>query len=250
MARLRTILAPALIALAAIPLAGNAQGGGRGFLFNDPRTSLTFRTGWAFANAGSDLFAFTTDQLTLNRSDFNALSLGVDWATRVLPRTSVVLSFSYANASKLSEFRNFVDNNQLPIEQTTSFKRVPVTIGIRQYLVPVGRSVGRYAWIPSRLAPYVGAGAGFMYYRFHQEGDWIDFQSPTMDVFPAQFDSEGWTGTAHLLAGLDYSLGPRLALTAEARYLWSKAPLSRDFSGFQRLDLSGLATTAGLTVRF
>ena len=114
--------------------------------------------------------------------------------------------------------------------------------------MPLGRSVGKFAWIPSRVAPFVGAGAGVMHYRFHQTGDWIDFQ--TMDVFSSQFLSGGWARTAHVLAGLDYSLGARFALTGEARYLWSSASLSSEFSGFQPLDLSGLAMNAGLTVRF
>jgi hypothetical protein len=250
MSRHRTILTLALVAFAAIPSAGDAQSGGRGFFFREPRASLTLRTGWAGARARSDLFTFTTEQLTLNRGDFSSASLGADVALRVLARTNVVFSLGFADANRESEFRDFVDNNELPIEQTTSFVRVPITLGVKQYLMSTGRSVGKFAWIPARIAPYVGAGGGLMYYRFHQTGDFIDFASPAMNVLPLQFLSSGWTRTAHALAGLDYSLGPRFALTAEARYLWSSAPLSRDFSGFQRLDLSGLATTAGLMVRF
>jgi hypothetical protein len=52
------------------------------------------------------------------------------------------------------------------------------------------------------------------------------------------------------MAGVDYALGPRFAITTEARYLWSNAELSQDFSGFQPLDLSGLSTTVGLSIRF
>ena len=129
--------------------------------------------------------------------------------------------------------------------RTDTLRRL--TFGIKQYLTPTGRTVGKFAWIPARITPFVGAGAGVLHYRFHQSGDFVDFQ--TMDVFAAQFTSAGWTPTAHAFASLDYSLGPRFALTSEARYLWSRAALSRDFSGFQKLDLSGLATTAGITVR-
>ena len=87
-----------------------------------------------------------------------------------------------------------------------------------------------------------------MFYKFRQEGDFINLQ--TTDVFPSEYASEGWTHTVYTNAGLEYSVSPRFALTTEARYVWSKAELSRDFSGFGKLDLSGLSTTVGLAVRF
>lgn len=237
-----------LAALGTIPCAGRAQDHGAGFLFHEPRTSLTVRTGWAAASARSDLFAFTTQQLTVNRGDFSSLAFGAGVAWRLWSRTSIDFSLDVSHAKRSSEFRDFEDNNHLPIQQSTSFSRVPLTVGVKQYLMPPGRSVGRFAWIPSRVVPFIGAGAGLMYYRFHQSGDFVDFQ--TMDVFPAQFTSQGWTPTGHALAGVDYAIGPRLMLTGETRYVWSSASLSQDFSGFQRLDLSGLATTAGISVRF
>ena len=87
-----------------------------------------------------------------------------------------------------------------------------------------------------------------MYYRFRQKGDFIDMK--TMNVFSSLYESEGGAPTAHVRAGADYSLGPRFALTGDAKYTYSRAPLSRDFAGFERLDLSGLSMTAGLSVRF
>ncbi len=67
------------------------------------------------------------------------------------------------------------------------------------YLADPGRSIGRFAWIPNRFAPYVGAGGGAMWYRFRQEGDFIDFD--TLKVFPDTFDSDGWTPTVHGVRG-------------------------------------------------
>jgi hypothetical protein len=88
-----------------------------------------------------------------------------------------------------------------------------------------------------------------MRYDFHQSGDFVDFVD--MSVFAGQFQSTGWTGTVHARGGVDYSLTPRLALTAQGRYDWSSgATLSRDFAGFDKIDLAGFSTTVGLTVRF
>jgi hypothetical protein len=250
MVRLGRGLFAAAIVAALTPGHSAAQGagGGRGFLFGEPHATLNLRLGYSHANAGSDLFDFTTEQLTLDRGDFSSVSFETDFAVRVASRTRLVLSFAVAGIDKRSEFRDFVDNEDLPIEQNTEFFRVPLTIGVRQYLTSPGRSIGRYAWIPARVAPYVGAGAGVMYYQFHQTGDFIDFE--TMEVFTSQYESSSWTGTANVVAGLDFSLSSRLALTTEGRYTFARATLSRDFSGFERIDLSGFALTGGLSVRF
>jgi hypothetical protein len=238
-------LATALLALAS---PARAQGSGRGFLFHEPVGSLAIRGGFALAGAGSDIFSFSTDQLTLHRRDFNAPAVGVDLGIRVASRFDVVLGGAYAGSSARSEFRRWVDQNDLPIEQTTSFRRVPVTASVKTYLTPRGRSIGRFAWVPSRYALYAGVGGGAMWYRLRQQGDFVDFN--TRDVFPDKFESSGWAPTAHALAGLDFSLSPRFALTAEGKYAWAKANMSEDFSGFDRIDLSGYAATIGFCVRF
>jgi hypothetical protein len=210
--------------------------------------SFTLRGGYALATAKSDFFDFTTDELTLNRRDFSSVSIDAEVGARILPRTDLLFWGSYSGMRKPSEYRHFIDNNDQPIEQQTQFRRVPLTIGLRQYLVAPGRSIGRLAWIPAQIAPYVGAGAGTMWYRFRQTGDFIE--QPSLDVFSSTFESEGWTWAAHTSLGLDYSVGARFALNAETRYLFSRTSLSRDFSGFAPLDLSGLSTMVGLTVRF
>ena len=238
----------ALLAGAAVPGAVPAQSAGRGFLFREPRATLTLRGGFDRAAAGSDLFSFTTEQLTLGRGDFSGPTVGGDLAVRVSPRLDVVLGGAYAGMERTSEFRKWVDGDDLPIEQSTSFERAPITGGVRAYLTPRGRSVGQFAWIPTRAAAFVGAGAGGMWYRFHQVGDFVDFE--TFDVFPDELESSGWTLTAHGAAGLDYSITPRLGLTAETRYTWAEAGLSDSFEGFDPIDLSGLSATVGFNVRF
>jgi len=237
-----------IVLLAALPATALGQESGNGFLFGTPTGSLTFRVGWAAPRAGGDLFAFTTNELTLNRGDFSSPDAGMDLSFHVFRRTELMLSVDYSGMVKKSEFRKFIDNNDLPIEQTTSFRRIPLTVSVKQYLTSPGRSIGKFAWIPSKAAVYVGAGGGGQYYRFQQEGDFIDFD--TMNVFHDLFKSDGWAPTAHVLAGFDYTLSPRWAVTTEGRYTWSHADLSDDFSGFKPLDLSGFATNVGLTVRF
>lgn len=224
------------------------QGSGRGFLFRQPVGTFSVRAGFAQPNAGSDIFTFVTDELTLGRSDFAGISVAADLSFRLRPRLDLVLGAAYSGSDAQSEFRDFVDNNDLPIEQSTSLARVPLTASAKFYLASRGRSIGRYAWIPNKFAPFIGAGGGAMWYRFRQEGDFIDHD--TFEVFDDTFRSEGWTPAWNGFAGVDVSLGPRFGFTGEARYTWAKATLDSDFSGFDPIDLSGYNASLGFYVRF
>ncbi|MGI9181189.1 MAG: hypothetical protein ACR2H9_11900 [Longimicrobiaceae bacterium] len=225
-----------------------AQRSGEGFLFREPVASLQLRGGYHHANAGSDLFSFATKQLTLRQRDFGGPMLGGDLALRIHPRMDLAFGATYSSASAVSEFRDWVDRDDLPIEQTTRFERVPLTASAKAYLTPRGRSIGSFAWLPARYAPYVGAGGGAMWYRFHQEGDFVDFE--TLEIFSDELTSSGWAPIAQALAGLDISLTPRFGLTGEARYSWARAELGDSFEQFDPIDLSGLSATFGIHLRF
>lgn len=234
---LLTLLAPA----------ARAQSGD-GFLFGQPHGSVTLRGGFSQASASSDLFDQSRETFTLGKGDFGGVSGGLEAAVRVAPNVDVSFDVGYARTSALSRYRNFVDNNNAEIQQTTSLLRVPMTVNARLYLAPPGRSVGHFAWIPSGVAPWIEGGAGIMSYRFSQEGDFVD--TSTGVVYPDAFVSSGTTPMAQVVGGADMNISPRLALVGDARYLWAKRPsLGSDFQKFQPLDLSGVALSLGLTVR-
>jgi hypothetical protein len=239
-----------LLLLAGLTAASSApaQSSGRGFLFGPPASSLVLRGGFAHASAQSEIFSFSREQLTLERGDFDGYLLGTDLGYRLAPRLDLVLSATFSGRNARSEMRDWVDLDDRPIEQTTRFLRLPLTASVKAYPLARGRSVGRFVWIPSRIAPFVGAGAGAMWYRFEQRGDFVDFE--TLEVFYDEFISSGWTPTAHALAGIDLSLSPRFGLVGEARYAWAESELSRDFEDFDPIDLSGLSASLGLLVRF
>jgi hypothetical protein len=225
-----------------------AQEAGNGFLFRAPTGEVSFRGGFDRASAGSDVFAFTVKQLTLSQRDFSGLTFATDVDKVLTPRLDVRFSVGVSKSTTPSEFRDFVDNNRRPIQQTTEYMRVPLTASVKAYLSNPGRSIGRFAWIPSRFAPYAGGGGGAMWYRFRQQGDFIDFA--TSKVFPDIFVSDGWTPTVQAFVGTDASLSPRFAVTAEGRYQWARSRLSTDFSQFDPIDLSGFAVTAGFSIRY
>ncbi len=247
--RLVAVVCSAGAAAALISAPARAQGTGNGFLFQQPSGSVTLSGGYAHANAGGDLFSFATDQLTLNRSDFSGLTGGLDVAFRIAPRFDVVLGAAYSGTSTPSTYRHYVDQNNAEIRQTTEFRRVPLMLSLKGYLAPQGTAVGRLAWVPSRFAPYVGAGVGAMWYGFHQKGDFVDYQNSN-NVFPGDFSSSGWAPAVQGLAGVDVTLSPRFAVTGEAKYIWARGTLDSSFSGFDKIDLSGFSTALGLTIRY
>ena len=224
-----------------------AQSAGDGYLFHSPNVTLTVRGGYSLANARSDVFDDVTRDLTLDRGDFSGFTVGGDLNTHLTDRLDVVFSAGFSRSKHKSEFRDFVDNNDQPIEQTTTFERVPVTANLRLNLAAPGRTIGRLAWVPSRIVPYVGAGIGAMRYRFKQEGDFVNFA--TNGVFPAVLLAEEWTIVGQGQAGLDYNVSPQLGISFDARYLHARGELGPSFKGYERIDLSGVTATVGLSVR-
>lgn len=242
------LAAAGCLALLALAAPARAQGGGKGFLFAAPQGGVSLRGGFFGASARSDLFAFVTDTLTLRRGDFAGPGVLAE-LTVALPgtRLEAVLGGGYAATRASSEFRDWVDEDDRPIAQTTEFRRAPVTLGLKAYLAPRGRAIGRFAWVPARVAPYVGVGAGATWYEFRQKGEFVDFE--TNAIFGETYESTGWGATGYAGGGVDVSLSPRVALTADARWAAARARVSGSFEGYV-VDLGGPSTTVGLTYRF
>jgi len=239
------------LSLAAASSPAGGQGSGRGFLFNRPVGSFSVHAGYAMPTAGSDVFSDATSQLTLSKSDFAGFAYGGDISYSVTPRVDLVFGGEFSSAKANSEVRDFVEQNDEPIRQATQFRRIPLSVSLKYYLADRGRSIGQFAWIPSRYAPYVGLGGGAVWYRFRQNGDFVDFNTQDLEIFTAELQSSGWAPLAQGMAGLDYTIGPWLSLTTEARYGWAKARLDPNvFVDYDKIDLSGFAGTVGFRVRF
>lgn len=245
-ARSTAYIAAALAGLALAPAGVQAQD----FMFGAPNGSIGIRFGASLFHADSEIFHFTREHLTVEEGDFHAPVFAVDAAFRVAPRLDLVASAGYGEAAARSEFRDFVDLDDQPIEQTTRFSTLPLGLTAKGYLLPTGRSVGTLAWMPASFAPYLGAGVGAVYYRFAQEGDFVDQLDEDLPVFYDEIASSGWAPMVHAAAGADIGLSTRAKLTMEARYTRASAAMGADFRDFDDIDLSGLQTTIGVAWRF
>lgn len=218
------------------------------FLLGRPRASVGVRGEWLFASAGSDIFDFVTEQLTLEKSAFNAPGFGAEVAVSLNDRMDIVGGFDVAKSSTPSEYRGFIDSQGLPIQQTTSLRQSNFFGSVKFALIPRGRAISRYAWIPSTFVPYIGAGGGMTKYEFKQNGDFVDFAD--FSVFDESFTSSGWTPTAHVFGGTDIQIYKRMFLSLEGRYTWANATLDNDFIDFDPIDLGGFRFGAGFHIMF
>jgi hypothetical protein len=218
------------------------------FMIHKPGYFLGVHAGMNFPRAESDLFQMVTRELTLEKSDFRNPPIGFDLGVILQDHFALVFSGEYGRKNKKSEFRDFVEDNGRPITQETNFRLFTATATLRYYPLKLGETVGSYAWIPRRVLPYVGGGGGFIHYTFRQAGDFVDKQ--TYDIFYASLVSSGWAPMPFVASGIDIGLSPAVFINMEARYSWAQADLSRDFGGFQPIDLSDLRVVGGINVRF
>jgi hypothetical protein len=252
---MRSCLTPLLLALIvlapAVPVAAQDRPIPRSapdFLFERPHASVTLRGSWLFTRGDSDWYTFLTDLLTIDTKDFNAPGFGLDLNVPVTSRLEVQASFDFSRSSALSEYRDFVDNNRLPIQQTTSLRELNFGGNIRYLLMDRGLQVSRLVWVPRRIVPFVGAGAGAFNYKLQQVGDFIDFQDSS--VFGDTFVSNGWGPSAQVFGGVDVRVFKRVYVTVDGRYLWAADDLGRDFLGFDPIDLAGFRLSGGVNFNF
>jgi hypothetical protein len=229
-------------------VAGAQPQGDPDFLFERPSGSVGIRGGWLFGREGSDVFTFVQEQLTVEPNDFDAPTLAVDVGVAVAPRIEAVFGVELGGGTVRSEYRDLVDGDRLPISQATRLRQANLSASLKLALTPRGRDIGSLAWVPSAATPYVGAGAGALWYEFHQTGEFVDFLDSS--VFTDTFQSYGWAPSAHIFAGVDVKLARRLFLSGEGRYLWSQAELGPDFASFKPIDLTGFKLTAGINYLF
>jgi opacity protein-like surface antigen len=222
------------------------------FMLGRPRVSAGIRGSLFVASANSDIFDFVTDQLLLEKSDFNTGSFGAEIAISVTPRLEIVGAFDMNGVNKNTEDRDeeelLPNGTRVPIQSVTQLEQKNFTASAKFSLMPRGRSVSRLAWIPNTFVPYVGAGAGYGKYDFRQNGDFADFVDH--HIFTDSFRSDGWAPTFHVLGGTDIRVARHLLLSLEGKYSWSQADLGQDFIDFEPIDLGGFRFGAGIHFAF
>ena len=255
MRALRIIPGLALPALLSAP-ALDAQA--RDFLLRTPQVTLSLKGGYSVPRLGGggdprNLWDEIIAEQTLDRADFAGPHATLELGVRTSERLDIVVSVGYSASSVTSEYRDFDGDDGLPITQTTDFTTLPLLAGIKAYLLPRGRSIGSYAWVPRAFNAYAGVAGGMVWYRFQQRGEFVDYQ--TYDIFLDNLKSVESAPIVNFFAGTEISVNKRVVLAGEGSYGFAKGPLqvyydgSSDFEGYSKLDLSGLKLSVGLGLR-
>ena len=226
------------------------QGREADFLFSAPKGFLGFRIGRFFPRAQGILFDELTDVYTLEKNDFRAWNFGFDGGVDLNERVELVISLDYMTRTKKSEYREYEDLDGLPIVQETNYAQLPLTAGLKFLLIPRGKHVGQYAWLPSRVVPYLSAGAGIEWYRFRQAGDFIDFSYEDLPIYTDEVESNGWTPVGYLGGGVDINVHTHTYVTFDLRYTWARPELDLSFARYDPVELSGLRASVGLQWHF
>ena len=124
------VLGLAVVTFGAAPTHVHAQSGD-GYLLKRPRMTLKFESGYVFQGTNSDIFDFVVEQHTLGPQDFQAPYFGAELGFRATEKVDLTLTFGFQETSKQSEFRDWVDEDDLPITQVTGLSQIPFTVGTK-----------------------------------------------------------------------------------------------------------------------
>jgi hypothetical protein len=217
------------------------------FLFRNPRVTLAIHGGFHKAGAGSEVFDFTIDNLTVNPGDFDSPAFRGELSVRIADNLDLSVDAAWSTSEITSESRDFIGSDDLPIIQRTTFRQTPVSFNLKYYLQERGRSVGNFAWIPRRFSAYVGAGAGIASYEFEQRGEFVIEE--TLDIVNARLASSSTGTLGQVLAGVEFAFAPRAIVVLDGRYRWATAEMRDDWVEFDDIDLSGFSLSLGLGLR-
>jgi hypothetical protein len=200
--------------------------------------SLGVRVGAFAPRAEGTLFEDDAELYTFEKNDLNGVTGGVEFAFDVGRRFEIGLHVDGYGREVHTSYRDFVRDTGREIRQTLKLSSVPTGATLRLLL----------ADRDARFVPWVGGGADAVYWRYEEFGDFVDFESPDLDIYDDSFVSEGVTPGLHASAGAWWRVSDDVAVSADARYLFANADMGQDFRGYD-LDLNGFAFTVGVQLR-
>ncbi len=208
-------------------------------------SSLQIRLGGFFPRAESNLFFDDSQLYTVVKDDWQGFTGGAEFSINPAPHIEVGFHVDGYGQHVDTFYRDYTRPDGREILQTLHLDIVPVGATIRFF------PTDRYA----AVAPYVGVGGGLFFYQYEEFGDFVDFQSPNLDIVSDHFRSDGVTGGLHATAGLRVRVGHDFSVFGEGRYQWGEAKLEDDFrpqpgQDQLRLDLSGYSIVGGVSIRF
>jgi hypothetical protein len=171
-------------------------------------------------------------------SSFQDLVFGTDYLWKNSRNGGVLFGASFYDGKTTLAYRDWVDADGQDISHTASLRQWDLTAA---YVLRFGRN---------SIRPYIGGGGGLLWWRFSEEGNFIDFSEDDLPIFFGNYYADGLTWELFALAGLDFRLSHNWSFFFEGRYRWSEDELNNDFAGFGTIDLSGGQIAGGFSYNF
>jgi hypothetical protein len=215
--------------------------------------SFRFRIGGFFPSGNSEFWDANEATFTLDASDFQDWMIGASFVSSMSNWVELGFNVDFYDASQRSAYRDFTDEFGNAILHDTRLELIPLSADVR--ILPAGRYAfrGRGGQLKVRRpVPYVGAGIGMTYWEYEEEGDFVGFDSIGPFLYYDRLKDSGTDFAAHVLAGVEFPMGPSWSLTLEGRYTWAEATPGGAFSDLQLgdLDLGGFAGFFGFSNQF
>ncbi|OGD17300.1 MAG: hypothetical protein A2V76_07985 [Candidatus Aminicenantes bacterium RBG_16_63_14] len=240
--------------------------------------SFSLRLGYFMPRASTDiilhpdsLWAIEFDQMSFRMQDFRGTTLGAGYEYFLGKNLSLAFTLDAFSKSRLGDYL-YYDQTEFDegwfafptdLEPSDivdwyyishSFKVSSTPLQLSLKFMPLGRK--------TRLIPFVGGGAGLYLWSVRMYGEMVNFADPWLytdpelgdiDILPVESVNGREKGSVfgyHAFAGLQFPIGYRATIDAEARYHWAKARFDTWFQGFEDFDLGGLALTVGFSYWF
>lgn len=207
--------------------------------YGEREHSLRLRAG-LFEPAGESAYWDDTAEIFTGGADeFEDALLGFDYRMSLGEHLALLASVSAYEGEDTRQYLDFVDFRGGEIRHQATLDVASFTAGLLLRFAP-----------HAAVRPYVGGGGGLYAWELTEDGRFIDFGTPDLEVFRSSFQDEGETFGYYLQAGLEVPLSFGWALFAEGRWHEAEDELGDAFEGFGDLDLSGREFSAGVTWTF
>jgi hypothetical protein len=224
------VIAVAMLSAGSAGAQGNWQPGDFG--------AFRFYVGLFEPQGDSTYWNDTFDVFTGSPSDFEDWVFGGDYLWPNSKQTGALFGASYYQGRATQAYLDWVDADGQDISHTTELALSDLTAA---YIFRFGRH---------NIRPYLGGGAGLLWWNLREQGYFIDFADEELPVVYASYQSDGITWELIALAGLDFRIGYRSSVFVEGRYRWADDELNNDFAGFGTIDLSGMQFVGGFSWSF
>jgi hypothetical protein len=237
--------------------------------------SISLRLGYFFPKALSDsylsthpdsLWTIELDQMSFAPRDYRGGTVGIGYDHFLNKNISLSLIVDAYNKSNVGFYNDWVVNTLAEGDFAFPFEfyeggdivhsfRVSITpVELSLKFLPLGRR--------AKIIPYIGGGASMVFYGVRMFGDMVNFGDPwiytdsvlgDVDIYPVEPIFSRENGTAfgwHAFGGIQFPIGFRATIEAEARYRSATGRFNGLFQGFDDFELGGLALTAGISYWF